>query len=195
MIERSRLHIVVAFAALLVHLAAMSPLEFVPFESAEPVAGVVIELKLPNPDYEEERATYQAALEHNPFAEEDVIAELCPGFAARAEDLVDADEVCVRAPEITLVVGYPFEGNYAVKVRSSQSSGFTRAELFRQIVRVHAAMYEGATLAPSKLLFNTHVESPGFGTAYHRIDDLVVEEVVIEERAGGDLYAWIHLGS
>ena len=39
------------------------------------------------------------------------------------------------------------------------------------------------------------VESPRFGTAYHRIEDLVLEDVTLDERPDGRVLAWVFLGS
>lgn len=55
-------------------------------------------------------------------------------------------------------------------------------------------MYEGATFGPAKLQLNTRVDSPRFGTAWHRLDDLVVERIVVEARDGRS-FAWISIAS
>jgi hypothetical protein len=174
-------------------LAVVEDLAFVDFDEPEPERGVVLELQMRNPDYEAELAQDREARERNPFAES-FAEETCePGLGEPAENLIGADEVCVRATRVTLVVGYPFRGQYAVEVTAADGR-FTRAELFRQIVRVHAAMYEDASFGPAALRFNTRVESPRFGTAWHRLEELVVEQVVLQERDGRVL-AWIFLGS
>jgi len=43
-------------------------------------------------------------------------------------------------------------------------------------------MYEGATLSAVEHLDNTHVQSASFGEAWHVMEDLVVEEVLLETR-------------
>jgi hypothetical protein len=170
-------------------------LEFVPFHELPPERGAVVELAIPNPDLQKERDRAEAVRARNPFAEIDVFETLWPDLTTPAETLIDADRWCITVPRITLVVGYPFPGQYTVAVVAGSPKGFTRADLFRQIVRVHAAMYEGATYAPTTPLLNTWVESPRFGTAMHRLDDLVVEEIVVEKRADGRMFAWVSIGS
>jgi hypothetical protein len=56
-------------------------------------------------------------------------------------------------------------------------------------------MYEGATLGPGKLKLQTRVDSPRFGTAWHRLDELALEHVVIQKRGDGGAFAWISIGS
>mgnify|MGYP003576037999 CR=1 FL=1 len=170
-------------------------LEFVLLVEPYPDDGAVVELKIPNPDHAKALAAYREVLERNPFAENHVIEAFAPGLAHPAESLIGADEYCVECARLTLVVGYPFPGQYAVTVTASTPRGFTRAELFRQLVRVHSAMYEGAAFGPARTRLNTHVESPRFGTAWHRLDDLVVEGVLVQTRDDGRLFAWIALGS
>lgn len=170
-------------------------LEFLRFDEHPPREGVVVDLRIPNPDYAEELAGYQAALEFNPFAKNDVSETLAPRLTESPDALVAADELCVPIPELTLVVGYPFAGQYAVTIEASSPDGFTRADLFRQLVRAYSAMYEGATSAPTKHLYNTHVESPRFGEAWHVIDDLVVHDVLLQLRSDGRVFAWIYIGS
>lgn len=168
--------------------------EFVPFAGDPPDDGVVVDLCVANPDYAEEIASYRAALELNPFAENDVCETLTPRLTDSPEALVGAGEICVPAPLLTLVVGYPFAGQYAVEVAASTATGFTRAELFPMLARVYSAMYEGATFSALEHLDNTRVQSPSFGEAWHTREDLVVEEVVLETR-GDRVLAWIYIGS
>jgi hypothetical protein len=168
--------------------------EFVPFDGHPPDEGVVVDVRIPNHDYAEEMARYMAALELNPFAENDICETFTPRLTDSPEALVGADEVCVSTPEVTLIVGYPFADQYAVTITANTPSGFTRADLFRQLVRVYSAMYEGAAFSTVEHLDNTHVQSPRFGEAWHVIEDLVVEEVLVERRER-QVFAWIHIGS
>lgn len=170
-------------------------LEFVPFHEPHPRGGEVVELAIPNPDYAEERAAYRATLERNPFALDYLVEAFPPTFAQRAENLIGAEELCIECPSLRLVVGYPFQGQYAVTVGASSPKGFTRAELFRQLVRVYSAMYDGATATSTKVRFQTQVDSPRFGTAWHRLDELVIEQVVLQKRDDGRAFAWISIGS
>lgn len=170
-------------------------LEFVPLDEAYPDDGAVVELRIRNPDHAKELAAYREVLERNPFAEYYAIEALAPSLSHPAESLIGAAEYCVECARLTLVVGYPFPGQYAVTVTASTPKGFTRAELFRQLVRVHSAMYGGATFGPARTRLNTHVESLRFGTAWHRLEDLVVEGVLVQTRGDGSLFAWIALGS
>lgn len=170
-------------------------LEFIPFHDAHPGAGEVVELAIANPDFAEELAAHRDVLQRNPFAQNTAVETFSPTLSHRGEALVGADELCVACPHVTLVVGYPFSGQYAVTVEASSPGGFTRAELFRQLVRIYSAMYEGATLSPGTLKLQTRVDSPRFGTASHRLDELAVEHVVIEKRGDGGTFAWISIGS
>jgi hypothetical protein len=172
-----------------------SQLEFVPFDDPCPSDGDVVELAIPNPYHAEQGAAHRGSLERNPFALSDLVETFAPTFAHPAENLIGADELCIECPALTLVVGYPFQGQYAVTVSSSTPEGFTRAELFRQLVRVYSAMYDGATADPTKLKLQTRVESPQFGTAWHPLDDLAIEEVVLQKRDDGRTFAWISVGS
>jgi hypothetical protein len=168
-------------------------LQFVPFHASSADEGLVIELAIAVPEDPQAKAIRAATLERNPFAELDV-ETLAPGFGDPPETLVGADEICVATSQLTLVVGYPFAGQYAVTVVASTPKGFTRAELFRHLAHVYSTMYEGATYTAADRGRYTKVESPRFGTAWHRFDDLVVEEVVVERRSDG-LFAWISIGS
>jgi hypothetical protein len=174
------------------------PLDFVPFPDSNPAyvgRGGVVELAIPNREYAEQLAAYRAGLEHNPFAINTAVETLPPTFEDRAEDLIGADELCIDGPRLTLVVGYPFPAQYAVTVESGTSKGFTRADLFRQLVRVYSEMHAGATLSPGPLKLQTHVDSPRFGTAWHRLGELAIEHIVIEKRDDGRTFAWISIGS
>lgn len=173
----------------------LSKLEFVPFHEPYPSDGQVVELAIPNPDDAEQRAAGRASLERNPFALRDLVETFPPTFAHRAENLIGAEELCIECPALTLVVGYPFQGQYAVSVSSSSPEGFTRAELFRQLVRIYSAMYDGATADPTELKLQTRVDSPRFGTAWHPLDELAIEEVVLQKRDDGRTFAWISIGS
>ena len=153
----------------------------------------MIDLAIAVPEAPQAKALRAATLERNPFAELD-IETLAPGFGDPPETLVGADEICVSTSRLTLVVGYPFSGQYAVTVAASTPKGFTRADLFRHLARVYSTMYEGATYTAADRGRFTKVESPRFGTAWRRLDDLVVEEVVVERRSDG-LFAWISIGS
>jgi hypothetical protein len=147
-----------------------------------------------NPAYAEQLAAHRRVLERNPFALDLVVEKHLPTFATKAEQLIGADERCVDCSRLTLVVGYPFQGNYAVTVEGAPD-GFTRAELFRQIVRVYAAMYEGAVVTPTRQKLQSRIDSPNFGTAWHRLEDLAVEQVLLQKRADGSVLAWVSIGS
>jgi hypothetical protein len=170
-------------------------LEFVPFHEPHPSGGEVVELAIRNLDHAEQRVTYRATLERNPFALNYLVERFSPTFEDRAENLIGAEELCIECPALTLVVGYPFQGQYAVTVGSNSPRGFTRAELFRQLVRVYSAMYDGATALPTKLTLQTDVDSPRFGAAWHRLDELAIEQVVLQKRDDGRAFAWISIGS
>ena len=170
-------------------------LEFVPFRGMPSEKFSVVEFAIPNPGRQQERERATGVRERNPFAEIDVVKTLTPPLTASAETLIGADKLCIKNPRITLVVGYPFSGQYTVAVVAGSPKGFTRADLFRQIARVLAVMYEGATYGPTTPRLNTQVESPRFGTAKHRLDDLVVEEILVEKRADGQTFAWVSIGS
>lgn len=170
-------------------------LEFIPVGDAHPTDGDVVELAIANPDHPEELAAHRDVLQRNPFAQNTVVETSPPTLSDRGEDLVGAGELCIACPRVTLVVGYPFSGQYAVTVDASSPSGFTRAQLFRQIVRIYSAMYEGATFAPGTLKLQTRVDSPRFGTAWHRLDELTVDHIVILKRSDGAAFAWISIGS
>ncbi|HSR96609.1 MAG TPA: hypothetical protein VLM79_06020 [Kofleriaceae bacterium] len=170
-------------------------LEFIPLGDADPETGDVLELAIANPDYAQELAAHRDVLQRNPFAQNAAVETLTPRLSNRGEDLIGADELCVACPRVTLVVGYPFSRQYAVTVDASSPSGFTRADLFRQLVRVYSAMYEGATFSPGKPKLQTRVDSPRFGTAWHRLDELTIEQVVLQKRSDGKAFAWISIGS
>ena len=170
-------------------------LEFVPFHEPHPSGGEVVKLAVPNPDHAEELAAYPAALERNPFALNDVVQTFSPTLTDHAEDLIGADELCIECPRLTLVVGYPFQGQYAVTIVASSARGFTRAELFQQLVRIYAAMYDRATSGPTRVKLQTRVDTPRFGTAWHRFEELVVEQIVVQARDDGGAFAWISIGS
>ena len=55
--------------------------------------------------------------------------------------------------------------------------------------------YEGATFSPVEHLENTRVESPRFGIAWHVLDDLVVEEILLQSRGDGSIFVWSYIGS
>jgi hypothetical protein len=93
------------------------------------------------------------------------------------------------------VVGYPFAGQYAVTVVASTPAGFTRAELFSELVRIYSAMYADATISSVERLHNSHIDSPQFGTAWHALKDLVLEAILLQRRANGSVFAWVHIGS
>jgi hypothetical protein len=169
--------------------------DFEPLEEAPPAEGVVVDLAVPNTSQAEEVARLRAARELNPFVEADVRETLAPGLTDSPDDVVGANDLCISQPRITLVVGYPFAGQYAVTIRADSPEGFTRADLFRQIARVHSAMYDGATLSAVEHLDNTRVDSPRFGTAWHVLGDLVLEEVLLQTRGDGRVFAWIYIGS
>lgn len=168
--------------------------DFVPFAASPPASGEVLDLAVPNPRYAAELTAYRDVLARNPFAPNMLVETLAPTFSTRADELIGASALCVRSPQLTLVVGYPFNGQYAVTVTATSPDGFTRAELFGHLVHVYTAMYDGATLSPGPRKLQTRVDSPRFGTAWHRLDDLAVERVLIETRDGRTL-AWITIGS
>ena len=169
--------------------------DFIPYDQPPPEQGNDIGFSVPNPGYAEQLARYREALKLNPFIDDHVCESLEPRLTDSPERLIAADEICVATAEATLVVGYPFTGQYAATIAASTPAGFTRADLFRQIARVYAAMYEGATLAVAERVHNKCVESPRFGTAWHALEDLVVEEAVVETRSDGRVFVWIYLGS
>ncbi|HEY5926619.1 MAG TPA: hypothetical protein VIV11_33260 [Kofleriaceae bacterium] len=173
----------------------MDSFDFIPFDDPAPAEGSCVDLRLPNREYAAELAAYQAALKFNPFAENNVCESYAPRLVDSPEELIGADEVCVPQGTVTLVVGYPFSGQYAVAINASASTGFTRAELFRQVARVYSAMFDGARFSSVEHLENTHVESPRFGTAWHVLDDLVIEEVLLQTREDGRVLVWIYIGS
>lgn len=154
-----------------------------------------LDLRVPNPSYDTELEAYRAALERNPFAENDVSETFPARLADPPEALLAPDEICISHETLTLVVGYPFAGQFAVTVRASAVAGFTRAGLFRQLVRVYTAMYDGAKVSSVEHLDNKHVDSPRFGTAWHVLDELVIEEILLQPRADGGMFAWVYLGS
>lgn len=166
----------------------MSKLVFEPLDATEPDGGTVIEFRKANPDYADELAKYREQLERNPFAADDLVETLTMNLTDPAEALLDADELCTKASRLTFVVGYPFAGQYAVRVDSP--GGFTRGDLFRHIVAIHVQMFEAASQADLPHLYNKKIESPRFGIAYHRMEDLYFESLVID----GDR-AWVYLGS
>jgi hypothetical protein len=169
--------------------------ELVPFEDPPPDEGEPIELRVLNPSYEKELAEYRAALERNPFAETHV-SEMRPArLVDTPEALVGANEICIQHQSVTLIVGYPFAGQYAATIHPSTPAGFTRADLFQQLVRIYTAMYDGATFSSVERLHNRRVDSPRYGTAWHVLDDLAIEEVLLEIRADGRVLAWIAIGS
>lgn len=170
-------------------------LEFLDLDEQPPEDGRRLDLRVANPSYEVEMAEYRAALERNPFTENDVGEWLRPSLIDSPDALIAPDELCVPQQTITFVVGYPFAGQYAVTVVASTPSGFTRAELFAQLVRVYAAMYADATISPVEHSYNMRVESPRFGTAWHVLDDLVVEEILLQTRADGSVFGWINVES
>ena len=173
----------------------MQQFEFVPHDEQEPSQdGVDLTFEVADPNAAEARARYTAAFERNPFAEDDVFDAFDASLTDRAEDLIDPDELCTEATSLSVIVGYPFQGNYTVPLSASSPRGFTRAELFRQIVSVYSAMYAGAEYSPARLRLNTHVESPRFGVAWHRIEDLVLEGATIVQ-SGGRTLVWIWIGS
>ncbi len=158
--------------------------EFVPFDEPRPEVGVVVELRVPNPDYSDDLARYHAALERNPFAANDVVEAFAPGFSQPGSGLIAADEICVECAQLTIVVGYPFSGQYAVTMAARTPDGFTRAELFRQLVRVYSAVYEGATFGPAKPRLNTRVDSPRFGTQRSLENDPAAQTAVRRDSKG-----------
>lgn len=170
-------------------------LEFVPIDEQFPEDGVALELDIADPDDEAELAAYREALERNPFAEDDVLDTLSPQLVDPPEQLIDADEYCIDDTQLTRVVGYPFAGQWAVTVTAATPRGVTRAELFRQIVRVYSAMYEHSTAEPLPGLYNMQVESPQFGTAWHRIEDLALDGICLQRRADGRRYGWVMISS
>jgi hypothetical protein len=159
-------------------------MDLVPFDQPEPEDGIRIELQVPNPRYAEEHAAYRAALEHNPFAVDDVLAAFSVTFSANVADVIGRDEICIASPKLTLVVGYPLRGEYGVAVDARTAQGFTRGELFEQIVRIYTAMYEGAVETPGPLKYQPRIESPRFSTAWHRLKHLAIEGVVIDPARG-----------
>ena len=170
-------------------------LEFLDLDEPPPEEGQRLDLRVANPSYEVEMADYRAALERNPFAENDVCETSAPRLVDPPDALMAPDELCIPHRAVTFVVGYPFAGQYAVTVVASTPAGFTRAELFRQLVRVYSAMYADAALSSVPHLHNMRVESSRFGTAWHRLDDLIVEEILLQTRADGTVFAWVSLGS
>lgn len=79
--------------------------------------------------------------------------------------MLGGDQLCVACSRLT---GYPFEGQYAVAIDAPSPAGFTRAALFRQLVRIYAAMYAGSEARPRPALYNTlvgHRASAWHGTA------------------------------
>jgi hypothetical protein len=130
-------------------------------------------------------------LERNPFAEGPPPQGHPPAFDHDPESLVGADELCVTAQRLTVVVSYPFSGQYAVVVEASTPRGFTFADVYRQLVRIYTAMYEGSISRPMEHLDNMHVESPRFGTSWHELRDLVIEDIVLTKANE----SWISIGS
>jgi hypothetical protein len=172
----------------------MSELEFVPFDDPWPTEGEHVELIVPNPNFAAELEAYRAVLERNPFAEGPPPQGQPPAFDDDPESIVGADEICVSTQRLTVVVGYPFSGQWAVVVEASTSRGFTFAGLYRELVRIYTAMYEGSTARPMEHLDNMHVESPRFGTSWHELRDLVIEGILLT-RARESTFAWIYIGS
>jgi hypothetical protein len=171
------------------------PLDFVPLDEPRPLSGDAVALRIANPDHAEEQARHRAVLERNPFATSFGAETLPPTFFDAAELLIGAAEIAVADTKLVLVVGYPFRGQYAVAVSSSSPDGFTRAELFRNLVRVYALMYDGATYGPGKLRLQTRVDSPRFGTAWHRLEELAIEHVMIQRLDNATARVWISIGS
>jgi hypothetical protein len=170
-------------------------LKFEPFDEAEPDEADDIDIVIVNQEFDAEMAAHRAALVHNPFAECTALSEYTPTLTANAADIAACDEVCLEAPDLWLVVGYPFQGQYAVGIRPPSPAGFTRRSLFESIVAVHAAMFEGATIGEHPTLYNAIVESPTFGTAFHTPDDLVLDAVRVGHARDGRLCAWISVTS
>lgn len=100
-------------------------------------------------------------------------------FSTRATDLLGRDDIGVASPTLTIVVGYPFAGRHAVVVEARTAGGFTRGALFEELVRIYAAMYEG-------------VDSPRLETAWHRLEDLAIEGVMVDPARA---IAWVQIGS
>lgn len=173
----------------------MTAFEFLPLDEPPPDEGQELDLRVVNPSYEIDMAKHRAVLERNSFAENDVHETLSPRLVDSPDALIAPDELCIPHQTVTLVVGYPFKGQYAVTVVSSTRLGFTRAELFGQLVRVYSAMYADATISSVEHLSNRRVESPRFGTAWHILDDLYVEEIVLQTRTDGRVFAWVFIGS
>jgi hypothetical protein len=146
-------------------------------------------------DYEAELAAHRASLEMNPFAECTAFPDFAPRLSTPASDIDRADEICVETPDIWLVVGYPFQGQYAVEVPAPSAAGFTHRALFEAVVAVHAAMYDGATVEKHPTLHDPIVVSAELGRAYHEPDGLFLERVAIAPARDGRRCAWISLGS
>lgn len=169
-------------------------LEFLPFAEPHPASGDVLELAIPNPDYQDQLDAHRELLERNPFAQNMLVERFAPTFSDRGDQLLGADELCAPHSQLTFVVGYPFDGQFAVTVSAASATGFTRAELFTHLASVYSAMYEGATFSAGPRKLQTRVDSPRFGTAWHRLEELAVEHVLLEMR-GGHAFAWISIGS
>jgi hypothetical protein len=170
------------------------PLVFTPFDDESPEEGRELDLEVRNPDYEHELEAERAVLERNPFAAPTAFESFPASLRDAPEDLLGADELCIPQPRLTIVVGYPFDGQWAVDIDASSPAGFTRADLYRSIVRVYDAMYDGARVEEMANLDNKRVESAQFGTAFHAIDDLAIEGVTLREIDGRTI-AWISIGS
>ena len=169
--------------------------QFIAFHGTHPDEGEICELEIADPDYARAKAAHREVLERNPFAQSMAIETMSPSLSGRGQDLIGAHELCVASRQVTLVVGYPFSGQYAVTVHAASPRGFTRAELFTQIVAVYSAMYDNAPAGSGELKLQSRVESPRFGTAWHQLDELVIEQVLLDKHRDGRVFAWIMIGS
>jgi len=92
------------------------------------------------------------------------------------------DAVIIEMPYVDFTLEYPFTRPYDGVVDGGPD-GITLRQIIDAVRRGSREMYRAAAHQPIARLMNPRVEGR-YGTAFHAIDDLVIEGIVLHEEEG-----------
>lgn len=114
------------------------------------------------------------------------------------------DEIVVQDRELCIIVDYPVTGVWEFKIPSAHPTGFTRAELAKEISRIYHAVYaEEERTTKIKIIpierrekvLNRNKTDGKYGIWGHDIGDLVLYRVELRRHANGKMYALLGIDS
>ncbi|WP_438445465.1 hypothetical protein [Gorillibacterium sp. sgz5001074] len=113
--------------------------------------------------------------------------------------LLNADEVVLPYPEVTVFIDYPLSSPVSFELCSEE--GFTRVSLVRTISELYQRIYrEEEDSAQTKTIplqdrskvLNRNVTDGKYGIGYHDLDDLDLSFIEVVKTEKGDIH--LHLG-